>query len=104
VSGYGLHPGAYDDIDAIREYIAEDNPDAADRIVTEIFESIGSLVSLPNFGYRRPGLTTRSLRFKSVREYLISCTPDKKPLWVVAVFHGRRDPGGIALILGDREQ
>ncbi len=104
MTGYGLHPEAYDDIDAIREYIAEDNPDAADRIVTEIFESIGSLVSLPNLGYRRPELTTRSLRFKLVREYLIAYAPDQKPLWIVAVFHGRRDPGVMALILGNREQ
>jgi plasmid stabilization system protein ParE len=36
VTGFGLHPEAFDDIDAIREYIVEDNPDAADRVVTEI--------------------------------------------------------------------
>ena len=35
MTGFGLHPEAFDDIDAIREYIAEDNPDAADRVVTE---------------------------------------------------------------------
>ena len=104
MTGYGLHPQAYDDIDAIREYIAEDNPDAADRVVTEIFDSIGSLLRFPHLGYRRPELTTRPLRFKLVREYVIAYAPDKKPLWVVAVFHGRRDPGVIALLLKDREQ
>jgi plasmid stabilization system protein ParE len=40
MSGYILHPEAYDDIDRIREYIADDNPDAADRMVTEIFAGI----------------------------------------------------------------
>jgi hypothetical protein len=35
-TSYGLHPEAYDDIDAIREYITGDNPDATDRVVTEI--------------------------------------------------------------------
>jgi plasmid stabilization system protein ParE len=28
--GYALHPEAYNEIDDIREYIADDNPDAAD--------------------------------------------------------------------------
>ena len=44
--------------------IAEDNPDAADRVVTEIFDAILALVLLPDQGYRRPNLTSRPLRFK----------------------------------------
>ena len=64
MSGYALHPEAYNDIDEIREYIAEDNPDAADRIVTEIFDAIRALVPFPHHGFRRPNLTSRPLRFK----------------------------------------
>jgi plasmid stabilization system protein ParE len=45
--GHALHPEAYEDIDEIREYIAEDFPDAADRIVTEIFDAIRALVQFP---------------------------------------------------------
>jgi plasmid stabilization system protein ParE len=40
MSGFALHPEAYDDIDEIRAYIAEDSPDAADRMVNEVFERI----------------------------------------------------------------
>jgi plasmid stabilization system protein ParE len=47
MSGYVLHPEAYDDIDRIREYIAEYNPGAADRVITEIFGIIRGLVPLP---------------------------------------------------------
>jgi plasmid stabilization system protein ParE len=47
MSGYALHPEAYADLDDIRGYIAQDNPDAADRIVTEIFDTIRGLVDLP---------------------------------------------------------
>lgn len=43
MTGFGLHPEAYDDIDEIREYIAEDNPAAAHRIVTDIFDAIAAL-------------------------------------------------------------
>jgi toxin ParE1/3/4 len=104
MTGYTLHPEAYIDIDEIREYIAEENPDAADRMVTEIFDSIRALVSFPHQGYRRPNLTSRRLRFKLVRDYVIAYAPDQTPLWVVAVFHGRRNPRVIAAILRAREK
>ena len=35
-------------------------------------------------------------------QYLIAYAPDEKPLWVVAVFHGRRNPRLMAAILRDR--
>ena len=60
---YALHPEAFDDIDEIREYIAEGSPDAADRMVTEIFDSIRALVPFPQQGYRRP--TSHRARFGS---------------------------------------
>jgi hypothetical protein len=58
VSGHALHPEAYEDIDEIREYIADDVPDAADRIATEIFDAIRVLAQFPHQGYRRPDLTS----------------------------------------------
>lgn len=103
MSGYALHPKAFNDIDEIRAYIAEDSPDAADRVVTELFDAIRALVPFPNQGYRRPDLTSRPLRFKLLREYVIAYAPAKKPLWIVAVFHGRRSPDVIAAILRGRE-
>ena len=103
MSSYALHPEAFDDIDEIRAYIAAHNPDAADRMVTEIFDGIRALVPFPHQGYRRPNLTSRPLRFKLVREYVIVYAPERKPLWVVAVFHGRRSPRVIAAILRGRE-
>jgi antitoxin ParD1/3/4/toxin ParE1/3/4 len=103
MSGYALHPEAFTDIDDIRQHIAEDNADAADRVVAEIFDGIRGLVSFPHQGYRRPNLTSRPLRFKLVREYVIAYAPEKKPLWVVALFHGRRSPRVMAAILRGRE-
>ena len=103
MTGYALHPEAFIDLDDIREHIAEDNPDAADRVIMEIFDGIRGLVAFPYQGYRRPNLTSRPLRFKLVREYVIAYAPEKKPLWVVAVFHGRRSPRVMAAILRGRE-
>lgn len=39
MSGYRLHPEAYNDLDDIRGYIADHNPDAADRVIIEIFDA-----------------------------------------------------------------
>ncbi len=80
MSGYALHPEALADLDGIRE-----------------------LVTSPHQGYRRPNLTSRPLRFKLVPEYVIAYAPETKPLWVVAVFHGRRSPRVMAAILRGRE-
>ena len=103
MTGHALHPEAYTDLDEIREHIAEDNTDAADRVITEIFDAIRALVASPHQGYRRPNITSRPLRFKLMREYIIAYAPEKKPLWVVAVFHGRRSPRVMAAILRGRE-
>ena len=102
-SGYALHPEAFTDLDDIRDYIAQENPDAADRVMSEIFDTIRALVPFPNQGHRRLDLTSRPLRFTLVREYLIAYAPDEKPLWVVAVMHGRRSPRVMAAILRGRE-
>lgn len=103
MSGYALHPEAYDDIDEIRAYIAEDNPDAADRTVNEIFDRIRQLIPFPDQGFRRPNLTPLPLRFVPVGNYVIAYAPEKKPLWIVAVFHSRRSPRVIAAILRGRQ-
>jgi plasmid stabilization system protein ParE len=36
MSGYAFHPDAFADLDEIWEYIANDNIDAADRVVADI--------------------------------------------------------------------
>ena len=101
--GYGLHAEAFVDLEEIRAYIADENPDAADRTMAEIFDAIRGLVPFPHQGHRRPDLSSRPLRFALVREYLIAYAPDEKPLWVIAVIHGRRSPLVIAAILRGRE-
>jgi toxin ParE1/3/4 len=87
MTGYDFHPEAVVDLDEIWEFIARDNPIAADKVIAEILAALDNLVSFPKQGHKRPDLTTRPLRFTLVHEYLISYAPDEKPLWVVAVMH-----------------
>ncbi len=100
---YDFHPEAEGDINAIWDYIAEDNPEAADRTIDNIVSTIEALASFPYQGHRRPDLTSRPLRFTNVGNYLIASAPDKKPLWVIAIMHGRRSPRVMAAILRGRE-
>ena len=100
---YDLHPEVRRDLDEIWDFIAADNSAAADRAIAQIIDAIDALVSFPHQGHRRPDLTGLPLRFILVREYLIAYAPDEKPLWVVAVMHGRRSPRVMAAILRDRE-
>ena len=101
--GFALHPLAAQYITEIWEYIAADNPLAARRDREEIYSALRDLVSFPYRGHRRQDLTSRPLRFILVRQHLIAYAPDEKPLWVVAVMHGRRNPQVMAAILRGRE-
>ena len=103
MTGYDFHPEARLDLDEIWEFIRADNLDAADRVIAEILSAIAALVPFPNQGHKRPDLTSRPMRFLLVREYLIAYAPEEKPLWVVAVMHGRRSPRVMAAILRGRE-
>jgi plasmid stabilization system protein ParE len=97
-----LHPEATADIKDIWKYIATKSLDAADRFREEIFKILYSIEAFPNRGHIRPDLTTKPLRFHVVREYLIAYAPDEKPLVVIAVLHGRRNPLVISAILRGR--
>ena len=68
--------------------IAADSLEAADGVREEIYDAIQSLVPFPYIGHSRPDLTSRPLRFQSVRDYVIAYAPDEKPLAVIAVLHG----------------
>jgi plasmid stabilization system protein ParE len=100
---YDFHPEASNDLEDIWEFIANDSPIAANRVIADILDTIERLVSFPYQGHRRRDLTSRPLRFTNTRDYLIAYAPDEKPLWVVAVIHGRRSPRVMAAILRDRE-
>ena len=77
------------DLEAIGDFIARDNPAAAQRIVTSIVASVDTLRDHPNLG--RPG------RLTGTRELVVPGTPYIAPhrvrgddVEVLAVFHGAR--------------
>jgi plasmid stabilization system protein ParE len=101
--GFELHPGAAQDITEIWEFIAEDSPLSAKRVREEILDAIHKLVAFPHQGHTRPDLTSRPLRFQIVRDFLIAYAPEEKPIVVIAVVHGHRNPRVMAAILRGRK-
>jgi plasmid stabilization system protein ParE len=79
---YDFHPEARIDLREITDFIADDNPDAADKVLTEILDTLASLVRFPHQGHRRTDLTSRPLCFWRVYDYLIAYAPDERPLWL----------------------
>lgn len=103
MTAYAFHPEALSDLIDIWEFIAENNINAADHVIEEIHTALRSLASAPGQGRHRFDLTSRPLRFWRVRNYLIAYMPDERPLVVVAILHGRRNPRVMAAILRDRD-
>jgi plasmid stabilization system protein ParE len=104
MKSFAFHSEAEIDLIEILDFLTEDSPKAADSFLDSVELALESLLRFPHQGYRRPTLTSRPLRFKLVGEYVIAYSPDADPLWVVAIFHGRRSPRVIAAMLRGREQ
>jgi toxin ParE1/3/4 len=82
-------PRAIEHLAHLREYIARDNPNAANRTASALLEAVERLATLPNLG--RPG------RLAATRELVVTGTPYVIPyrlrgdrLEVLGVFHGRQ--------------
>lgn len=82
-------PRAIGHLEAIREYIGQDCPNAAARVAQKILGAVDSLVSQPHLG--RPGrvIGTRELVVPST-PYLIPYRIRGESLELIAVFHGRQ--------------
>ena len=86
-----ISPRADTDINSIWNYVAQDNPAAADRVEQEIQEAIEKLAKNPNFGHFRDDIAPRQYRFYRVFSYLIIYRIEEDTLIVVRVIHGARD-------------
>ncbi len=84
------HPQALQDLDDIWDYIAEDNPRAADSFIDKIESKCITLANHPEIGPRCETLSP-ALRFLAINSYLIFYHPLDDGIEVVRVLHGARD-------------
>ena len=103
MTSYALHPGAFEDLVDIWEFIAKDSLEAADRVRDQIHNAIRFVARNPNSGHWRRDLSSRPVRFHRVYDYLIVYAPEEMPVTVLAIIHGRRNPRVLAAMLQGRE-
>ena len=87
-------PEARQDIFEIWDFIAEDNVDAADRMVGRIEDACQRLAAMPGMGHERSDITDRPVLFWSVKSYLVIYRSGS-PVEIVRVLSGYRDIAAI---------
>jgi len=98
---YVLSAAAELDLDAIWDYIAQDNIDAADRWINKLFDSFQSIAQTPGMGHRREDLTAFPILFWPVGAYLILYRTQNQVVEIVGVTQGMRD---VPTFLSQRTQ
>ncbi len=82
---------AKQDVNDIWGYIADDNIDAADRVLDALHKAMLKLAKTPGIGHFREELADRRHRFFLVYSYLIVYRHEMKPVQIIRVLHAARD-------------
>ncbi len=94
MGSYQLTPQAATDLFDISDFIAKDNPEAAERVEEAVFRACELRADSPFAGRARPDITSLPVRFWVVqpyRNYLIVYDPEKRPLQIIRILHAARD-------------
>ena len=87
-------PRARNDLFEIWNYIAQDNPNAANRVAQAIILACDLVSNSPLAGRVREDLAPLPLRFWLVQPYVNYCVvydPETTPLQIFRIVHGARD-------------
>lgn len=87
---YRVSPEAREDLDEIWLYIAQDNPDAADKYIRVVVARFPMLASMPLMGRERAELSPR-LRSFVVGLHVIFYRPFENGVEIARVLDGARD-------------
>ena len=82
--------------------IAEDNPDAAERLRAEFYDGLQSLGRSPGIGHYHDELLSRKYRFWNFYSYVVAYVWQTKPIRVISVVHGARDLAVFFTLRGSR--
>ena len=88
---FALTPEARNDLREILLDIAEDSPDAAERLRSEFYERLQSLGRSRGIGHYHEELLSRKYRFWNFYSYVVAYVWEAKPIQVISVVHGARD-------------
>ena len=92
MTGYSIAQTALEDPDEIDNFVAAENPAAAQRIANAIFDAFDTLAERPGIGHRRTDLTKRAVRFWTVMSrYMIAYREGPDGIEIVRVLGPGRD-------------
>lgn len=80
---------ATEELLAAYEYVASENPGAAERITNQIWEAAGALARYPSAGRKGRVAGTRELVVPGTPFVVAYCVKGNE-VWVLAVLHGAR--------------
>jgi toxin ParE1/3/4 len=83
-------PLAVDRVSEIAEYIAQDNPDAAESWVETIFSKVEQLRIFPESGRKVPETTNPRIRELLYGQYRIIYRIEENQLSILTVRHGKQ--------------
>lgn len=99
MSGWALSPAAFDDLDAILDYVDhESGAPAADRLLADFQAAFLRLAENPRIGTPREDLAGAAVRCWGVHSYLVLYKSEAAPIRILRVVHGARELGRL---LGD---
>ena len=81
---------AVSDLAEIRDFISENDPEAARAVVDRVFRSVDRLEAFPKSGRVGQVLGTRELVVPGL-PYIVVYTCDDTDVSIIGVFHGARD-------------
>jgi plasmid stabilization system protein ParE len=88
---YVLAPAARHDLQEIQAYIAQNNVQAARKVIAELKAAFDRLADNPRLGHPREDITDQPVLFWPVHAYSVIYRPHVKPLAIVRVLHSARD-------------
>ena len=84
---------AVQDLIRIKEFIAKDNLEAAEKIAMRIQQIIGKLVTLPHIGKLVEGLESswsdKQVRELMVGDYVVRYISQKDIIYIARIWHGK---------------
>jgi plasmid stabilization system protein ParE len=83
-------PEAKADLKAILLDIADDSPDTAERLRTEIYAGFQRLARSPGMGHYHEELLDRQYRFWNFYSYVVCYAWQRKPIQIIGIVHGAR--------------
>lgn len=88
---YFLSAIADQDINDIILYVANENPQAASKLLNDLYETMSMIATHPMMGHKREDLTDKPVRFWAFKNHYLIVYKDLSPIEIVRVLSGYRN-------------